>query len=115
MALAVHSFANRMVTLADVQAARDRIRGSIYLSPCAKSETFSQLTGNAVYLKLDNLQRTGAYKERGALNKLLTLSAEEKPAVSSRHRQGTMPRASRITPGASASARRSSCRASRRT
>jgi threonine dehydratase len=93
MALAVHSFANRMVTLADVQAARDRIRGSIYLSPCAKSETFSQLTGNAVYLKLDNLQRTGAYKERGALNKLLTLSAEEKArgviaASAGNHAQG---------------------------
>src|SRR5438128_11901234 len=35
-----------------------RIRDSIYLSPCARSEYFSQLTGNSVYLKLDNLQRT---------------------------------------------------------
>ena len=41
----------------------DRIRDSIYLSPCARSEYFSQLTGNSVYLKLDNLvQRTGAFK-----------------------------------------------------
>ena len=48
----------------------DRIRDSIYLSPCARSEEMSQLTGNSVYLKLDNLQRTGAFKERGALNKL---------------------------------------------
>ena len=68
----------RPVTLAEIQAARGRIRDSIYLSPCARSEGFSQLTGNSVYLKLDNLQRTGAFKERGALNKLLTLSAEER-------------------------------------
>ncbi len=63
-----------MVTLADVKAAHERIRQSIYLSPCTLSATFSQLTGNSIYLKLDNLQRTGAFKERGALNKLLTLT-----------------------------------------
>ena len=63
-----------MITLADVQAALERIRQSIYLSPCTLSATFSQLTGNSIYLKLDNLQRTGAFKERGALNKLLTMS-----------------------------------------
>src|SRR5438874_13427376 len=65
------------VTLAEIQTAMGRVRDSIYLSPCARSENFSQLTGNSVYLKLDNLQRTGAFKERGALNKLLTLSPEE--------------------------------------
>ncbi|MGC2186049.1 MAG: threonine ammonia-lyase, partial [Terriglobales bacterium] len=62
-----------MITLADVQAALERIRPSIYLSPCTLSATFSHLTGNSIYLKLDNLQRTGAFKERGALNKLLTM------------------------------------------
>src|SRR6202049_3187840 len=67
-----------MITLPDIQAALGRIRDSIYLSPCARSENFSQLTGNSVYLKLDNLQRTGAFKERGALNKLLTMSPEER-------------------------------------
>src|SRR5438309_1615740 len=66
------------VSLAEIRTAMDRIRDSIYLSPCARSEYFSQLTGNSVYLKLENRQRTGAYKERGALNKLLTLSAEER-------------------------------------
>src|SRR3977135_964073 len=66
-----------MITLVDVQAALERIRPSIYLSPCTLSATFSQLTGNSIYLKLDNLQRTGAYKERGALNKLLTLTDKE--------------------------------------
>jgi threonine dehydratase len=65
------------VTLNSIREAAARIRDSIYLSPCARSEGFSQLTGNSVFLKLDNLQRTGAFKERGALNKLLTLSPEE--------------------------------------
>jgi len=82
-----------MVTLSDIQAALSRIRGSIYLSPCARSETFSQLTGNDVYLKLDNLQRTGAFKERGALNKLLTLNGDERArgviaASAGNHAQG---------------------------
>jgi len=82
-----------MVDLASIQAALGRIRDSVYLSPCARSETFSQLTGNTIYLKLDNLQRTGAYKERGALNKLLTMSAEERAhgviaASAGNHAQG---------------------------
>src|SRR6184192_759983 len=81
------------VTLAEIRTAMDRIRESIYLSPCARSEYFSQLTGNSVYLKLDNLQRTGAFKERGALNKLLTLSQEERArgviaASAGNHAQG---------------------------
>jgi threonine dehydratase len=62
-----------MVTLEDVQAARARTRDRIYLSPCARSETLSKLTGTTALLKLENLQMTGAYKERGALNKLLQL------------------------------------------
>jgi len=81
------------VSLAEIRIAMDRIRESIYLSPCARSEYFSQLTGNSVYLKLDNLQRTGAFKERGALNKLLTLTAEERSrgviaASAGNHAQG---------------------------
>src|SRR5579885_969378 len=81
------------VTLAAVREALGRIRDSIYLSPCARSEHFSQLTGNSVYLKLDNLQRTGAFKERGALNKLLTLTPEERSrgviaASAGNHAQG---------------------------
>ncbi len=82
-----------MISLADVKAAHDRIHQSIYLSPCTNSATFSQLTGNSIYLKLDNLQRTGAFKERGALNKLLTLSREEREqgviaASAGNHAQG---------------------------
>jgi threonine dehydratase len=67
-----------MVTLSDIETALRRIRKSIQISPCTRSETFSELAGNSVYLKLENRQRTGAYKERGALNKLLTLSPEER-------------------------------------
>src|SRR5258706_14597067 len=82
-----------MITLNDIHSALHRIRESIYLSPCARSETFSQSTGNTVYLKLDNLQRTGAFKERGALNKLLSLSPEERAqgviaASAGNHAQG---------------------------
>jgi threonine dehydratase len=81
------------VSLAEIRTAMDRIRDSIYLSPCARSEYFSQLTGNSVYLKLDNLQRTGAFKERGALNKLLTLTPDERSrgviaASAGNHAQG---------------------------
>jgi threonine dehydratase len=67
-----------MVNLSHIQSALARIRKSIYVSPCTRSETFSELTGNSIYLKLENRQRTGAYKERGALNKLLSLTAEER-------------------------------------
>ncbi|MDQ6679014.1 MAG: threonine ammonia-lyase [Acidobacteriota bacterium] len=66
-----------MIELRDIMEARERIRDSIYLSPCAHSETFSQLTGNDMYLKLDNLQMTGSFKERGALNRILALTEEE--------------------------------------
>src|SRR5260370_14439219 len=68
----------RMVNLSHIQSALDRVRNSIHVSPCTRSETFSDLTGNSIYLKLENRQRTGAYKERGALNKLLSLTAEER-------------------------------------
>jgi threonine dehydratase len=68
----------RMVSLSQIQSALVRIRRLIHVSPCTRSETFSELTGNAIYLKLENRQRTGAYKERGALNKLLSLTPEER-------------------------------------
>jgi threonine dehydratase len=67
-----------MVTFETIRAARDRIRDSVFLSPFMRSETFSKLTGNSIYLKLENLQMTGSYKERGALNKILVLTDDEK-------------------------------------
>ncbi len=66
------------VTLESIRAARERIRGHIYLSPARHSAGLSEITGQQVFLKLDNLQRTGAFKERGALNKILTLTEEER-------------------------------------
>src|ERR1039458_10139560 len=68
----------RMVTLSHIQSALARVRKSIHVSPCTRSETFSELTGTSIHLKVENRQRTGAYKERGALNKLLSLTAEER-------------------------------------
>jgi threonine dehydratase len=70
--------ATTMLQLSHIQAALARIRADIRVSPCPHSETFSGLTGSSIFLKLDNQQRTGAFKERGALNKLLTLTAEER-------------------------------------
>jgi len=62
-----------LITLDDVLAARERIRGGIYESPCVESIPLSQLTGARVWCKLDYLQRTGSFKERGARNALLRL------------------------------------------
>jgi threonine dehydratase len=67
-----------MLTLDAIRKAYARIRDSVVLSPCSHSDTFSRLCGNQVFLKLENLQMTGAYKERGALNKILTLTPEER-------------------------------------
>jgi threonine dehydratase len=82
-----------MVTLPDVSAALGRIRDRIYLSPCARSETFSRVSGTSAFLKLENLQMTGSYKERGALNKLLLLPESERrrgliAASAGNHAQG---------------------------
>ena len=66
-----------MITFADIEQARERIKEQIYLSPFPYSETISRLTGSRVFFKLENLQMTGSFKERGALNRLLTLTSEE--------------------------------------
>lgn len=66
------------ITLSDVRQARQRIHDFIYCSPAPHSAELSQMTGQQVFLKLDNLQRTGAFKERGALNKILMLTEDEK-------------------------------------
>ena len=65
------------IGLADVLAARERVRGSIYYSPCPHSEMLSGVTGQHVYLKLENLQMTGSFKERGALNRIAMLTPEQ--------------------------------------
>jgi len=81
------------VTLADVRAAHDRIRASIVRTPTLRSQTLSELTGANVWLKFENLQFTAAYKERGALNRLLQLGEKERKtgviaASAGNHAQG---------------------------
>jgi threonine dehydratase len=66
------------MTLEDVVAARARLAGAIAVTPCAYSETLSALTGSRVFVKLENLQMTGSFKERGAANLLLQLGAAER-------------------------------------
>ena len=66
------------VAVADVEAARARLTGVIYETPCAYSQSLSDLTGARVFVKLENLQMTGSFKERGAANVLLQLSDEER-------------------------------------
>src|SRR5438445_11420331 len=68
------------VTLADIQAARRRIGDVIYHSPCPYSLSLSRLCGCEVYCKLEHLQMTGSFKERGARNKLMLLTDAEKRA-----------------------------------
>jgi threonine dehydratase len=61
-------------TVADVEAARGRLAGHARVTPVYGSETLSRRVGRTVWLKAENLQRTGSFKIRGAVNKLLTLS-----------------------------------------
>lgn len=67
-----------MVTFKEIEAARERIKDAIYVSPCAPSIPLSDLTGMEIFSKLDNLQRTGSFKERGARTALSQLSAEQR-------------------------------------
>jgi len=81
------------VTIDDIRAAADRLAGHIERTPCRPSRTLSQITGANVWVKFENLQFTAAFKERGALNKLLQLSASEQKrgviaASAGNHAQG---------------------------
>ncbi|MBA2936451.1 threonine ammonia-lyase [Sphingomonas sp. CGMCC 1.13654] len=82
-----------VVTVADIRMAHERIAPSIVRTPTLHSITLSQLTGANVWLKFENLQFTAAYKERGALNRLLQLTEEERArgviaASAGNHAQG---------------------------
>src|SRR5437868_2434890 len=90
-----------MVTLQDVLAARERIRRDVDVTPCPRSWTFSDLCGASVYFKLESLQRTGSFKERGAANKLSLMSSEERKrgvvaASAGNHAQGVAYNAHRL-------------------
>lgn len=78
---------------ADIRAAAGRIAGRLMRTPLVRAEKLSAITGADLWLKLESLQYTGAFKERGALNKLLTLSAADRKrgviaASAGNHAQG---------------------------
>ncbi len=68
------------ITLADVRAAAERIRGAVLRTPLVEPQAVARIAGAQVLLKLDSLQATGAFKERGAANRLALLSARERAA-----------------------------------
>jgi threonine dehydratase len=89
------------LTLEKVEQARERIRDAVYYSPCPQSHTLSDICGCQTFFKLENLQMTGAFKERGALAKLLTLSDDERSrgviaASAGNHAQGVAYHAQRL-------------------
>ena len=93
--------AQDVVTIADIRAAAERLRGHIEDTPCLHSRTLSQITGAEVYLKFENLQFTASFKERGALNCLAQLTDEQRRhgviAVSAgNHAQGVAYHAQRL-------------------
>ncbi|HEX8679980.1 MAG TPA: threonine ammonia-lyase [Chthoniobacterales bacterium] len=67
----------RPVNFEDIAVARERIKGAVYYSPCPPSIPLSELTGMEIFCKLDNLQRTGSFKERGARNALAQLPPDQ--------------------------------------
>ncbi|MGQ0511189.1 MAG: threonine ammonia-lyase [Betaproteobacteria bacterium] len=90
-----------MVGIEDVRAAAGRIAGAVERTPMLHSRTLSKLTGAEVWLKFENLQFTASFKERGALNKLLSLGAAERArgviAMSAgNHAQGVAYHAARL-------------------
>ncbi|HHV07752.1 MAG TPA: threonine ammonia-lyase [Firmicutes bacterium] len=67
-----------MVSLDQIKKAQERLKGIIHRTETTYSQTFSDISGNEVYLKNENLQKTGSFKIRGAFNKIASLSDEEK-------------------------------------
>ena len=89
------------IAFKDIESAAAAIRGFLVDTPCLHSRTLSQISGAEVFLKFENHQFTASFKERGALNKLLSLSAEEKrrgviAASAGNHAQGLAYHAKRL-------------------
>jgi threonine dehydratase len=68
------------LSLSDIQTAHERIKNLVELTPCDYSEILSRLYDCHIYLKLENLQLTGSFKARGAFNKMLQLTPEQRTA-----------------------------------
>jgi hypothetical protein len=81
----------------DIRAARERIAGQVVLTPCTPSEAFGELFGGRAWFKFENLQRTGSFKERGALNRMLRIPGGGARARGDRGQRG-QPRAGRRLP-----------------
>ncbi|GAC89987.1 threonine ammonia-lyase [Anoxybacillus sp. LAT_35] len=82
-----------MITLQHIQEAQQRMQAVVHKTPLEFSQTFSRLSNNRVYMKLENLQKTGSFKVRGSYNKIMSLSEEEKSrgviaASAGNHAQG---------------------------
>ena len=103
-----------MLTLQSIRAATERIRDSIYLSPFVLSRTFSEIADNSIFFKLDNLQMTGSFKERGALNKILLLTEAERHRGVIAASAGNHAQAVAYHAGTPASRRKSACPSPRR-
>lgn len=93
--------AELLVSFEDVVAAREAITGAVIRTPCHYSRTLSEITGAKVWLKFENQQFTAAFKERGALNKLLKLSEAQRKlgviaASAGNHSQGVAYHARRL-------------------
>lgn len=89
------------VTLVDIQAAARALKGHVVNTPCLHSRTLSAITGAEVWLKFENHQYTASFKERGALNKLLSLTVDERArgviaASAGNHAQGVAHHATRL-------------------
>jgi threonine dehydratase len=90
-----------MLRLQDIELARERISDQLVTTPCTPSEEFGELFGGHAWFKFENLQRTGSFKERGALNRMLALSDEERArgviaASAGNHAQGVAFHAGRL-------------------
>jgi threonine dehydratase len=90
-----------MVEFEDVLRARERIAGQVVLTPCTPSQAFGEMFGGRAWFKFENLQRTGSFKERGAVNSLSQLSPEERErgviaASAGNHAQAVAFHASRL-------------------
>jgi threonine dehydratase len=90
-----------MLSITDIHAAAARLAGQVLDTPCLESKTLSQLVGAQVFLKFENLQFTASFKERGALNKLLSLAGRPGlvgviAASAGNHAQGVAHHAQRL-------------------
>ncbi|MCS3508871.1 threonine ammonia-lyase [Achromobacter sp. JUb104] len=90
-----------MIDIVSIQTARDNLRGQVLKTPFTLSRTLSDIFGAEIWLKFENLQFTASFKERGALNRMLTLTADERAkgviAVSAgNHAQGVAYHAQRM-------------------